>query len=142
MKIRSRPVFVVILMIFSFFCWAAVAPKYQDKFTTADGFSNRITSDPARVETRANTNYQNNRGQVINAGTERFSRNRNTIIEVQQQLYGQGILEESPSGVIDQSTSNAIRTFQKKKGLVPTGKLDGDTLNALGIDSQQGIYSE
>jgi len=58
------------------------------------------------------------------------------ITEIQQALAKKGMLEGSPSGQWDDSTTDAMKKFQSSNGLNPTGKLDALTLQKLGLGSE------
>ena len=57
------------------------------------------------------------------------------ISEIQQALAKNGAFAGTPSGKWDDSTVEAMRKFQAARGLNPTGKLDAQTLNHLGLGS-------
>ena len=57
------------------------------------------------------------------------------ITEIQEALSKNGAMSSSPSGKWDDSTADAMRKFQAAHGLNPTGKLDAQTLNHLGLGS-------
>jgi peptidoglycan hydrolase-like protein with peptidoglycan-binding domain len=58
------------------------------------------------------------------------------ISEIQEALARKGALTSAPSGQWDDSTVEAMKTFQSKNGLTPTGKLDALTLQKLGLGSE------
>ena len=58
------------------------------------------------------------------------------INEIQGALARNGVFAGDPTGKWDDSTSDAMRKFQAKKGLNPTGKLDAPTLQKLGLGSE------
>lgn len=55
------------------------------------------------------------------------------IIEVQEKLSDQGFNPGTPDGKLGPSTQQALRDFQKSKGLPQTGQPDPQTRTALGI---------
>jgi len=57
------------------------------------------------------------------------------ISEIQEALSKNGAMSSAPSGKWDDSTADAMRKFQAAHGLNPTGKLDAQTLNHLGLGS-------
>jgi len=57
------------------------------------------------------------------------------ITEIQEALSKNGAMSAAPSGKWDDSTADAMRKFQAAHGLNPTGKLDAQTLNHLGLGS-------
>jgi peptidoglycan hydrolase-like protein with peptidoglycan-binding domain len=57
------------------------------------------------------------------------------IREIQSALQREGAYQGDPSGKWDDSTVEAMKTFQDKNGLTPTGKIDALTLEKLGLGS-------
>jgi peptidoglycan hydrolase-like protein with peptidoglycan-binding domain len=57
------------------------------------------------------------------------------IREIQTALQKDGSYEGEPSGKWDPATMDAMRKYQDKNGLNPTGKIDAPTLNKLGLGS-------
>jgi murein L,D-transpeptidase YcbB/YkuD len=58
------------------------------------------------------------------------------ITQIQQALAKNGTYSASPNGKWDDSTVEAMRSFQETHGLNPTGKLDAKTLQQLGLGGQ------
>jgi peptidoglycan hydrolase-like protein with peptidoglycan-binding domain len=58
------------------------------------------------------------------------------ISEIQQALAKDGSFKGTPNGKWDDSTVEAMRKFQAGHGLNPTGKLDAQTLQKLGLGSE------
>jgi peptidoglycan hydrolase-like protein with peptidoglycan-binding domain len=57
---------------------------------------------------------------------------RLTVREAQQRLLDKGYDPGVVDGISGPRTANALRQFQRDQGLVATGRLDGETMNALG----------
>jgi peptidoglycan hydrolase-like protein with peptidoglycan-binding domain len=57
------------------------------------------------------------------------------IREIQGALNREGDLEGQPTGKWDDATVNAMKKFQEKQGLNPTGKIDAVSLEKLGLGS-------
>ena len=57
------------------------------------------------------------------------------IKEIQTALQKDGSYEGAPTGKWDAGTMDAMKKYQDKKGLNPTGKIDAVTLNKLGLGS-------
>jgi murein L,D-transpeptidase YcbB/YkuD len=57
------------------------------------------------------------------------------IKEIQTALQKDGSYEGTPTGKWDAATMDAMKKYQVKKGLNPTGKIDAVTLNKLGLGS-------
>ncbi len=51
-------------------------------------------------------------------------------------LQREGAYEGEPNGKWDNSTIDAMKKYQDKNGLSPTGKIDALTLNKLGLGSE------
>jgi peptidoglycan hydrolase-like protein with peptidoglycan-binding domain len=57
------------------------------------------------------------------------------IKEIQGALQKDGSYEGEPTGKWDAATMDAMRKYQDKNGLPPTGKIDAISLNKLGLGS-------
>lgn len=58
------------------------------------------------------------------------------IKEIQSALQREGAYEGEPTGKWDNSTVDAMKKYQDKSGLSPTGKIDALTLQKLGLGSE------
>ena len=58
------------------------------------------------------------------------------IKEIQGALQKDGSYEGEPTGKWDAATSDAMRKYQGKNGVNPTGKIDAVSLNKLGLGSE------
>ena len=58
------------------------------------------------------------------------------IREIQTALQKDGSYAGEPTGKWDSTTMDAMRKYQDKNGLSPTGKIDASTLNKLGLGSE------
>ena len=58
------------------------------------------------------------------------------IREIQSALQRDGAYQGDPTGKWDDSTVEAMKSFQDKNGLTPTGKIDALTLQKLGLGSE------
>jgi hypothetical protein len=65
------------------------------------------------------------------AFADRAELNPNLVIETQRMLTGLGFFRGTFSGRVDVWTSNAIRDFERHRGLPQTGRLAGETLLEL-----------
>jgi peptidoglycan hydrolase-like protein with peptidoglycan-binding domain len=57
------------------------------------------------------------------------------VKEIQTALQREGAYNGEPTGKWDTATVEAMRNYQDKKGLSPTGKIDALTLEKLGLGS-------
>jgi len=57
------------------------------------------------------------------------------IKEIQTALQKNGSYEGEPTGKWDAATAEAMRKYQDKIGVTPTGKIDAVSLNRLGLGS-------
>jgi peptidoglycan hydrolase-like protein with peptidoglycan-binding domain len=55
------------------------------------------------------------------------------VREIQDALNRQGVFDGQPTGKWDDATVDAMKKFQDKHGINPTGKIDASTLNKLGL---------
>lgn len=58
------------------------------------------------------------------------------IKEIQTALQKDGSYDGEPTGKWDAATSEAMRKYQDKNGITPTGKIDAVSLNKLGLGSE------
>ena len=58
--------------------------------------------------------------------------------EIQSALADRGYLKQSPSGVWDGQSADALKHFQQDQSLEPTGKLNSLSLIALGLGAKHG----
>lgn len=58
---------------------------------------------------------------------------KETIRQVEEALKTKNLFTGKVDGVIEADTTNAIRRFQSENGITVTGRLDVQTLNALGV---------
>ncbi|HEY2138523.1 MAG TPA: peptidoglycan-binding domain-containing protein [Chthoniobacterales bacterium] len=58
------------------------------------------------------------------------------IREIQSALQREGAYQGDPSGKWDDATVAAMKNFQDKNGLSPTGKIDARTLEKLNLGSE------
>ncbi len=78
-----------------------------------------------------NQTQQQSSGQ---SGTQALNLNSDQIRQVQQKLDESGFKAGRSDGVLGRETENALRDFQKQKGLQQTGRPDNETLSALGVN--------
>jgi peptidoglycan hydrolase-like protein with peptidoglycan-binding domain len=57
------------------------------------------------------------------------------IKEIQSALQKDGSYDGTPTGKWDAATVDAMKKYQDKNGLSPTGKIDAGSLNKLGLGS-------
>ncbi|MFD1891827.1 peptidoglycan-binding protein [Ottowia beijingensis] len=57
---------------------------------------------------------------------------RLTVRQAQQRLLDKGYDPGTVDGISGPRTANALRQFQRDEGLMATGRLDSETMNALG----------
>jgi peptidoglycan hydrolase-like protein with peptidoglycan-binding domain len=58
------------------------------------------------------------------------------VREIQSALQQKGAYQGDPTGKWDDATVGAMKTFQDKNGLSPSGKIDALTLEKLGLGSE------
>ena len=67
--------------------------------------------------------------------------NRRIIAESQYQLMSRGYYRGRIDGRYGRQTAFGLRAFQSSSGLVPTGRVDMETLNALGLSNTDLAYA-
>ena len=81
--------------------------------------------------TPQNQTQQQSPGQ---SGTQALNLNSDQIRQIQQKLDQSGFKAGQADGVLGRETENALRDFQKQKGLQQTARADNETLSALGVN--------
>ena len=89
---------------------------------------------PAQTTTKKKTTSSKSKRKPKPASQKAPDPNR--IREIQTALQREGAYQGDPSGKWDDSTEEAMKTFQDKNGLPPTGKIDALTLEKLGLGSE------
>ena len=97
---------------------AAQSPSEPDRQfgSTSDFSGGAYTSPPQRINKRL------------------------VVAEVQRQLMSRGFYQGSADGRSGRRTALALRAFQLQSGLPPTGRLDMNTLQTLGLTDQNLAY--
>jgi peptidoglycan hydrolase-like protein with peptidoglycan-binding domain len=67
--------------------------------------------------------------------------NRRIVAEAQYQLMSRGYYRGRMDGSYGPQTAFGLRAFQDSAGLVPTGRFDMETLNALGLSDTDLAYA-
>jgi peptidoglycan hydrolase-like protein with peptidoglycan-binding domain len=73
---------------------------------------------------------------------KRMQMDEETVRQVQQQLNDKGHDAGPVDGIFGKRTRKALKDFQKAEGMQPTGKLDRETMAALGIEDASTASSE
>jgi peptidoglycan hydrolase-like protein with peptidoglycan-binding domain len=68
--------------------------------------------------------------------------NGRTIAEVKRQLVSRGYYRGRINGRYGRRATSAVRAFQSRSGIPPTGRLDTRTLDALGLSASNLAYLE
>jgi peptidoglycan hydrolase-like protein with peptidoglycan-binding domain len=87
----------------------------------------------ARGQTGAATSAREGQAHGAQAAT-----NPDTVRQAQQQLQQRGFDVGQVDGQLGATTQQALRDFQQTQGLQPTGRLDRQTLAALGVEAGAG----
>ncbi len=70
-------------------------------------------------------------------GQQALNLTTDQIRQVQQKLDESGLHAGRADGVMGRETADALRDFQKQKGLQQTGRPDNETLSALGVNGSE-----
>ena len=97
----------------------------------ATSFAMAANNQPAPANNAPQNQTQQSPGQP---GTQALNLNPDQIREVQQKLGESGFKTGRADGVLGRETENALRDFQKQKGLQQIGQPDNETLSALGVN--------
>jgi peptidoglycan hydrolase-like protein with peptidoglycan-binding domain len=91
------------------------------------------SSAPAQTTAKKKTTSSKSKRKPKPASQKAPSPDR--IREILSALQKDGAYQGDPSGKWDDPTVEAMKTFQDKNGLTPTGKIDALTLEKLGLGS-------
>ena len=80
---------------------------------------------------------QQSHSQQQSANQSQSSQNQQHVREVQQKLNQEGHDVGSIDGQFGPKTQAALRSFQQEEGLQPSGQIDQQTLEKLGIASSE-----
>ena len=89
---------------------------------------------PAQTTTKKKTSVAKSKRKPKPASQKAPASDR--IREIQTALQKEGAYQGDPNGKWDDPTVEAMKTFQDKNGLPPTGKIDALTLEKLGLGSE------
>jgi peptidoglycan hydrolase-like protein with peptidoglycan-binding domain len=98
--------------------------------------NSRSSSSPSDQAPQANTPYSTSFYQ-----SPAIRVNRQVIAGAQNQLLHRGYYRGAVDGKFRRQMAFALRAFQSRAGLPPTGRLDDDTLEALGVSGADSAHS-
>ena len=110
---------------------AAVRPAVAQSTTTSAKKKKKPVSASASSKTKGKT-----RSKVAAKPKGQATPTSDRIKEIQGALQKDGSYEGEPTGKWDAATSDAMRKYQEKNGVNPTGKIDAVSLNKLGLGSE------
>jgi peptidoglycan hydrolase-like protein with peptidoglycan-binding domain len=73
---------------------------------------------------------------------KRMQMSAETVRQVQEQLTAKGHDAGPVDGIFGKQTRKALKDFQKAEGIQPTGKLNPETLAALGVEDASTASGE
>ena len=126
MKLRTSIIVGLALLLTGATVWSA--PSTPSKPTRGASKPRASAASKARAKKVSKHSKRREKGQKAPA-PERIS-------EIQQALAKDGSFSGAPNGKWDDSTVEATRKFQASHGLNPSGRLDAQTLQKLGLGSQ------
>jgi hypothetical protein len=88
----------------------------------------QTSTTPAKKKKRSSKRKSRVKGQSVPTPDR--------IKEIQTALQKDGSYEGQPTGKWDAATTDAMKKFQDKIGVSPTGKIDAVSLNKLGLGSE------
>jgi peptidoglycan hydrolase-like protein with peptidoglycan-binding domain len=91
------------------------------------------TSAPKK---KATTSKSKKRSKATPKTRTQMAPTPDRIKEIQSALQREGAYDGQPTGRWDESTADAMKKYQDKNGLNPTGKIDALSLQKLGLGSE------
>jgi len=76
------------------------------------------------------------KGKVARKTKGQMAPTPDRVKDIQSALQREGAYSGEPNGKWDQSTIDAMKNYQDKNGMTPTGKIDALTLKKLGLGSE------
>jgi len=102
-------------------------------FSTQSSTASKKTRSSSAAKKKKSTSRKSSRKSKT-AGQKAPTPDR--IREIQGALQREGFTNSEPNGKWDDATVEAMRRYQEKNGLNPSGKIDAPTLNKLGLGSE------
>jgi peptidoglycan hydrolase-like protein with peptidoglycan-binding domain len=109
---------------------AAVCPVAAQSSTSSAKKKKKPVSSSASAKTKGKT-----RGKVASKPKGQAAPTSDRVKEIQAALQKDGSYDGEPTGKWDAATSDAMKKYQEKNGVNPTGKIDAVSLNKLGLGS-------
>jgi peptidoglycan hydrolase-like protein with peptidoglycan-binding domain len=122
---------LLILVVFALAGYASAATKKQENSQTSSSSSSSSTSGTQTAPSESGSMSHMHHGKMGNMPG--MSMNTETVKSLQQALQTNGQDPGAIDGQMGPKTKSALRAYQKANGLKPTGKLDADTAQKLGI---------
>jgi peptidoglycan hydrolase-like protein with peptidoglycan-binding domain len=110
---------------------AAVCPVAAQSSTSS---SSKKKKKPVSASASAKTKGKT-RGKVASKPKGQAVPTSDRVKEIQAALQKDGSYGGEPTGKWDAATSDAMKKYQEKNGVNPTGKIDAVSLNKLGLGS-------
>ena len=85
-----------------------------------------------------NTGRNTGRGPQVGSAGGAMNLGQDEIMQVQIALKEKGFYRGEPDGVLGPQTTEALITFQRQQGFQANGRIDTQTITALGVSNQQG----
>jgi peptidoglycan hydrolase-like protein with peptidoglycan-binding domain len=118
----SRAALILVAALFFVISGARVSLAAQSQT------SSQFASRPGKSPSKKKSTKSRTRGQAAPTPDR--------IREIQQALSKSGNYKGQPTGKLDVSTLDALKSFQSAQNLPATGKLDARTLQKLGLGSE------
>jgi putative peptidoglycan binding protein len=114
----------ILLSIFGAALLASAAPVVSG---AARPGAAQTSTTPAKKKKRSSKRKSRVKGQSVPTPDR--------IKDIQAALQKDGSYEGQPTGKWDAATMDAMKKYQDKNGITPTGKIDAVSLNKLGLGS-------
>jgi peptidoglycan hydrolase-like protein with peptidoglycan-binding domain len=109
---------------------AAACPVAAESSTSSAKKKKKTASTSATAKTKGKT-----KGKVAAKPKGQAAPTSDRVKEIQAALQKNGSYDGEPTGKWDAATSDAMKKYQEKNGVNPTGKIDAVSLYKLGLGS-------
>ncbi|HET6145880.1 MAG TPA: peptidoglycan-binding domain-containing protein [Candidatus Acidoferrales bacterium] len=115
---------------------SSAAKKKKKTASSSSASAKSSSSKSASAKTVSTKSKGKSRGRVPAKPKGQAAPTSDRIREIQAALQKDGSYDGEPNGKWDAATTDAMRKYQDKNGINPSGKIDAISLNKMGLGSE------